>query len=255
MASKRLDILLVERGLAASREQAQAYILAGTVWTGERRLEKAGDKVKEDLPIEVRSKAPPFASRAGQKLEHGLDHFKVVPAGKVCLDVGASTGGFTDCLLKRGATHVFAVDVGYGQIDQKLREHPQVTNVERCNARYMTRAELVAKNPLAEEISLVAIDVSFISLTKIMPQLRQEFPDAKEWLILFKPQFEVGRENIGKGGVVRNPEAVTEALAAFQTFVENLGFRLAGPPESSPLTGKKSGNLEYLLSLNLGGST
>lgn len=251
MALKRLDILLFERGLCASREQAQGLILSGSVWSAGQRLDKAGVKVAEDLPLEIRSRTPAFASRGGQKLQAALDQFGVRTEGRVCLDVGASTGGFTDCLLKNGARHVFAVDVGYGQLDARLRDDPRVTPVEKTNARYLTLADLTVHHPLAAELSLVTMDVSFISLRKLIEPLAEAIPGLRDWVVLFKPQFEVGRESIGKGGVVKSEQAVRDALVSFRAFMESRGLVCRGGPESSPITGKKSGNLEYLIHYEL----
>lgn len=247
MALKRLDVLLCDLGLCESREQAQRLILAGCVWTGQQRLDKPGVKIKEETPIEVRNRTPEFASRGGEKIVHALEHFKIPVQGRVCIDVGASTGGFTDCLLKRGAEHVFAVDVGYGQLDAKLRADARVTNLERTNARFLTRAELIAKDPRAERLDLFVTDVSFISLRKIIEPLRAELSSITDWVLLFKPQFEVGREFVGKGGLVRDAEAVRAALEDFDRFMVQLGFTSGGPTELSPIAGKKSGNLEYLV--------
>jgi 23S rRNA (cytidine1920-2'-O)/16S rRNA (cytidine1409-2'-O)-methyltransferase len=247
MKGIRLDVLVFRKGLAQSREQAQAFILAGEVWRGEERLDKPGHKVDPDDPIEVRSRTPAFASRGGHKLAHALEHFRVPVAGRVAMDVGASTGGFADCLLKAGARHVFCVDVGYGQLEQRLREDARVTNVEKTNARYLIREALVKRNELAEAISLVTIDVSFISLKTVVPPLAREFPAARDWILLFKPQFEVGRRYIGKGGLVSDETRVGETLVEFHKVLLNAGLRLKGTPESSPLPGKKSGNVEYLI--------
>lgn len=248
MQSKRLDLLLVDQGHCATREQAQRMILAGEVWNAKgQRLEKPGDKVPIEIQIEIRSRTAPFASRAGHKLEFALERFGVNPNGLVCLDVGASTGGFTDCLLKRGAAHVFSVDVGYGQIDVHLRNHSKVTVLEKCNARYLTLEQLLAQNAIASFIQLIVVDVSFISLSKIVEPLSKEFASCKNWVLLFKPQFEVGQKHLAKGGVVKSPQAVEEELRKFDTLMQSLHFQRKGIPESSPLTGKKSGNLEYLL--------
>ena len=247
MAKKRLDVLLVERGLCTSREQAQALILAGEVWTAESRLEKAGVKFDEALPLEVRTRTLPFVSRAGFKLQHALDTFQVSVTDRVCIDVGASTGGFTDCLLQRGARHVFAIDVGYGQLDSKLRRDPRVSSLEKVNARNLSKADLVAASPLAQEISFACIDVSFISLFKVIAPLRRQFPDLRDWVLLFKPQFEVGPEHVGKGGLVKDQNAIAIAVDEFHTFMTEQGLTRQGGPESSPIAGKKSGNVELLL--------
>lgn len=254
MTKERLDILLVEKGLCATREKAQACIMAGEVWSEGQRLEKPGVKIPRDTPLEIRGRQEKFVSRAGEKLEHALVEFGIDVTDRVCLDVGASTGGFTDCLLQRGALHVFAVDVGYGQLDSKLRQDARVTNVEKTNARNLTPETLLALNPRAKEISVIVMDVSFISLAKVIEPLKRAFGFVPLWIFLFKPQFEVGREQVGKGGVVRSEAAVTGALQEFQAFMNGLGFRMRSGPESSPLTGKKSGNLEYLLAYENSGS-
>ena len=247
MALKRLDALLCDLGLCKSREQAQGHILAGEVWSQEQRLEKPGSRVDENLPLEIRARSTPFVSRAGQKLQHALSLFQISVTGRVCLDVGASTGGFTDCLLKQGARHVFAVDVGYGQLDVKLRSDARVTMVERVNARFLSDADLLEYSPLANEINFACMDLSFISLRKVIAPMLTRFPPILDWVLLFKPQFEVGREHIKKGGVVKDDAVVADALADFGAFMSSLGFILRAGPESSPLTGKKSGNLEYLV--------
>ncbi len=246
MNKTRLDVLLVERGLCKSREEAQALILAGEVWSAETRLEKAGTKVADDLPLEVRSRLSRFVSRSGEKLQHALTTFGIDVTDKVCLDVGASTGGFTDCVLQNGARHVFAVDVGYGQLDQKLRNDPRVTVMEKTNARFLTLETLRAANPLADQLEIVVFDVSFIGLAKVLVPLATNLP-APTWVALFKPQFEVGPENLGKGGVVKNPEATQAALKLLDEEAQKAGLRLVGGPESSPLPGKKSGNVEALV--------
>jgi 23S rRNA (cytidine1920-2'-O)/16S rRNA (cytidine1409-2'-O)-methyltransferase len=246
MNRTRLDVLLVERGLCKSREEAQGLILAGEVWSGEQRQEKVGTRVPSDLPLEIRSRLSRFVSRSGDKLQHALTAFSVDVAQKVCLDVGASTGGFTDCLLQNGAKHVFAVDVGYGQLDVNLRNDARVTVMEKTNARFLTREDLAAASPLAADIDVVVVDVSFISASKVMVPLAAAVP-ATTWVVLFKPQFEVGPENLGKGGVVKNPAAAEAALARLTDEVGAAGLRLAGGPESSPIPGKKSGNVETLV--------
>jgi 23S rRNA (cytidine1920-2'-O)/16S rRNA (cytidine1409-2'-O)-methyltransferase len=249
MESKRLDVLVFERGLAKSREEAQALILAGAIWSGEQRLDKAGQKVKVDISLEVRSRTPAFSSRAGHKLEHALVTFGIGVDQRYCADVGASTGGFTDCLLKRGAKGVVAIDVGYGQIDSKLRSDPRVVNLEKTNARYLEPATITSVRPdfPVGEVSLVVIDVSFISLHKVVPALVSTFSRASEWVFLFKPQFEVGREHLGKGGLVKDEAAVESALADFESAMAGLGLVRRAGPESSPLKGKKRGNVEILL--------
>jgi len=245
--SLRLDATLVERGLAQDTVEAQAFILAGEVWSQEKRMEKAGQLVRADVPLEVRSKNCPFVSRSGLKLRHALEHFRIPVKDRVVLDIGASTGGFTDCLLQNGASHVFAVDVGYGQLDASLRKEPRVTMMEKTNARHVTLADLVARNPLAEKIDLWVADVSFISLRTIVEALHRNVPTLRQGILLFKPQFEVDRKWIGKGGKVRDDAVVQAALEEFRKYLEALGGTLLGAPESSHLPGKKSGNLEYLV--------
>ncbi len=247
LQKERLDTLLTQRGLCASKEQAQRCILAGEVWLGANRLEKPGAKFQLDLPIELRSRAPRYVSRGGFKLEHALQKFQVCVKDRLCLDVGASTGGFTDCLLQHGARRVFAVDVGHGQLDQKLRNQTQVTVLEKVNARYLTLATLAAAHQDASAIDFVCMDASFISLKTLVPAVKIAAANAKDWVLLFKPQFEVGPENLGKGGVVRNPEATTQSLSAFDSFMIAHGFMRKNQPELCPLSGKKSGNTEILL--------
>lgn len=245
ISKKRLDLLLVERGLFASREKAQASILAGEVFDSKgNRLEKAGSLVAEDVLIDLKPRKSDFKSRAGHKLQHAIKVFNIGVAHRVCMDIGASTGGFTHCLLKEGACHVVAVDVGYGQLDSELRHHPQVTNLEKTNARYLKAKDIPE---WGSQIDLVVIDVSFISLIKIIEPLMNGFPRIKDWVLLFKPQFEVGPENLGRKGRVRSPEATQEAMKKFDDWMKFNGFQLLGEPEASPLPGKKSGNLEYLL--------
>jgi 23S rRNA (cytidine1920-2'-O)/16S rRNA (cytidine1409-2'-O)-methyltransferase len=244
---KRLDQWLVENGFFASRERAQASIIAGEIWQKGQRLEKAGSKVDESAPIEVRSRIPDFSSRAGHKLEKALDVFAVDVSGQVVMDIGASTGGFTDCLLKRGAERVIAVDVGYGQLDQKLRENPKVTNLERVNARYLTAAQIPIE--FKDRIDLVTMDVSFISSKLILSPIAKAFPLVKKFIVLFKPQFEVGKKFIGKGGLVKDEAAIETALQSYLTELSEEGFHLLSPVETSPISGKKSGNVERLLFL------
>jgi 23S rRNA (cytidine1920-2'-O)/16S rRNA (cytidine1409-2'-O)-methyltransferase len=199
----RLDQLLVERGLFPSREQARRAVMAGTVEVEGRRVDKPGTAVSGEARVAVLAPKEPFVSRAGRKLAHALDHFGVDPAARVCLDVGASTGGFTDCLLQRGAARVYAVDVGYGQLDLRLRNDPRVVVMERINARHL------APDALPEPCDLITIDVSFISLLKIVPALLPHLAPAGLLLPMIKPQFEAGRGAVGKGGILRD-EAVRE---------------------------------------------
>ena len=241
MKKVRLDKLLVDRALVPSRERARALILAGKVVVGEHAVDKAGAQVAEDAPVRLKGEDIPYVSRGGLKLEKGLDHFAVDPAGRVAVDVGASTGGFTDCLLQRGATKVFAVDVGYGQLAWSLREDPRVVNLERTNIRELT-AERLGERP-----SLAVIDASFISLDKVLPPtLALLAPDA-EVLALIKPQFEVGKGQVGKGGVVRDAEQHAAVVERIRTLAETLGCQVLGVTES-PILGPK-GNREFLIHL------
>lgn len=235
---ERADVLLVTRGLAVSREQARALILAGQVETAPgRRVEKAGDLLARDVPLTVLQPMP-YVSRGGLKLAHALDRFGVSPAGRRCLDVGSSTGGFTDCLLQRGAAAVVAVDVGEGQLDWRLRNDPRVTVREGVNAR-----DLLPEH-VGEPPSLAVADVAFISLVKVLPAIRACAPRA-ELVLLVKPQFEVGRERVGRGGVVRDPQAWRDALAGVARALVTLGCDVRGAC-ASPITGP-AGNHEFLL--------
>jgi 23S rRNA (cytidine1920-2'-O)/16S rRNA (cytidine1409-2'-O)-methyltransferase len=241
MAEKqRLDTMLVARGLAESRAKAQALSLAGQVWSGERRLDKPGQMLPADTPLECRGPAHPYVSRGGIKLAHGLDHFAIDPAGAVALDIGASTGGFTDVLLQRGARRVYAVDVGHGQLDWRLRQDPRVVVRERCNARYLGRAEI------PEPADLVVCDASFIGLTTVLPAaLDLAAPDAA-LVALVKPQFEVGKGRVGKGGVVRDPALHREVCDRIVAWLGTQpGWTVLGVTPS-PIRGPE-GNVEFLL--------
>lgn len=242
----RLDKLLVDRGLAASRERAQALIIAGKVLVDDQKLEKAGAQVIEDCTIRLLGEDLKFVSRGGLKLEHALEHWKIEAQDKVCLDVGASTGGFTDCLLQRGAASVVAVDTGYGQMDFKLRQDARVRLLEKTNARYLTR------DALAKTVDLIVMDVSFISATLVLPAvIEAAFPDLTEQrsgrqiVVLVKPQFEAGRENVGKGGIVRNEAAQLGAVEKVRAALRNLGAKETDSIES-PILGAE-GNREFLL--------
>ena len=236
----RLDQLLVTRGLAQSRTQAQALILAGRVAVAGGSAAKAGTLVPEDAAITLKE-APRFVSRGGEKLAAALDHFGVSPAGKVALDAGASTGGFTQVLLLGGAAKVYAVDVGYGQLDQSLRRDPRVNSLERQNLR------LLPREAVPEPIDLITLDLSFISLTLVLPQLREFLRPGGEVLAMVKPQFEVGKGKVGKGGVVRDPKLQQGAVAKVAAAAAALGFQVS-PAFPSPLKGPK-GNQEYFLYL------
>ncbi len=233
----RIDQLLVERGLAPSREKAKALILAGHVFVNGQKVDKPGHAVAGDREVRVVQPLP-YVSRAGQKLEHALHCFAIAVEGKVCLDIGASTGGFTDCLLQRGAARVHAVDVGAGQIAWKLRTDPRVILHENLNARYLTLEEI------GEKVDLAVCDVSFISVTLILPALPPLLNDRAEIVILVKPQFELARKQVGKGGIVRDPALHRAACARVEAVVKGLGFRTA--LVESPILGAE-GNREFLL--------
>ncbi|MGH6947505.1 MAG: TlyA family RNA methyltransferase [Kiloniellales bacterium] len=241
---QRADLLLVERGLAESRSQAQAIILAGRAFSGERRVAKAGDLLPLEIPLEVRGAAHPWVSRGGLKLEKGLDHFGLDPAGLACLDIGASTGGFTDVLLARGAARVYAVDVGHGQLAWKLRQDPHVVVLERCNARYLTPEQV------PEPVQALVCDASFISLTTLLPA-PLALATSGAWLVaLIKPQFEVGKGRVGKGGVVRDSALHAEVCGRIEAFLnQQPGWRVLGVTES-PILGPQ-GNQEFLIAARL----
>jgi len=241
---KRLDQLLMEREFFESRTKAQAAIMAGLVYIGEQKVDKAGTLVPPDCIIEVRGQVHPYVSRGGLKLAKALDEFKVDPKDKVCLDVGASTGGFTDCLLQRGATKVYAVDVGYGQLAWKLRSDPRVVVIERCNARNL---QLKDFDPCPLTLDLAVIDVSFISLTKILPAVYNLLGEKGEVVALIKPQFEAGRGDVGKGGVVRSAVVREKVVEKIKNEAQALGYEVRGVIES-PITGA-DGNVEFLIYL------
>ncbi len=237
---ERADRLLVARDLAESRARAQALILAGVVFSGETRIDKAGQLLAEDAPLEVRGRDHPWVSRGGLKLIHGLDHFAIDPTGLTCLDLGASTGGFTDVLLDRGAAKVTAVDVGHGQLAWKLRNDPRVTVLERTNARYLTTAEV------PEPVELIVCDVSFIGLETLLPAPLALAAAGARLVALIKPQFEVGKGQVGKGGVVRDPELHAAVCARIEAWLgAQEGWRVLGVTES-PILGPE-GNKEFLI--------
>jgi 23S rRNA (cytidine1920-2'-O)/16S rRNA (cytidine1409-2'-O)-methyltransferase len=250
----RLDRLLVDRGLVPSRERGQALILAGRVLVDEQKVEKAGAAVADDAAVRILGDDLPYVSRGGLKLEQALRHWQVDVTGKVCMDVGASTGGFTDCLLQKGATKVIAVDTGYGQMDLKLRSDSRVRLLEKTNARYLTPEQLWPGNSPREPISLLATDVSFISATLVLPAViacvRASGTPQFEAVILVKPQFEVGRELVGKGGIVRDPEAQQAAVRKVTAAVEALGGNDIEWTDS-PILGAE-GNREFLLHAHFG---
>lgn len=244
--SERADLLLVRKGLAPSREKAQALILAGVVYAGERRIEKAGQKVDEGTPLEIRGPACPYVSRGGLKLEAALDALSLPVEGLVCADVGASTGGFTHCLLLRGARRVYAVDVGKGQLHESLRRDRRVFSREGVNARYLP------EDFFPEPVDLVVVDASFISLRLLLPAVRRAAPSAAV-LALVKPQFEAGRRAVGKGGVVRDDAVRWGAVQSVVEAAQALGYTVRAVVES-PVKGPK-GNVEIFLFLNAGTSS
>jgi 23S rRNA (cytidine1920-2'-O)/16S rRNA (cytidine1409-2'-O)-methyltransferase len=233
----RIDKLLLDRGLAPSRERAQALVLAGKVMVNQQKVEKPGTPVAADAEIRLLGDDQRYVSRGGIKLEAALHHWKVDVKGKVCMDVGASTGGFTDCLLQHGAARVIAIDTGYGQIAASLRTDPRVCLLERTNARYLTEEQI-------EETAFVAMDVSFISATLVLPAIVQA-AHPTELVVLVKPQFEVGREKVGKGGIVREPEAQLAAVEKVKHAIAELGGHDTEFIES-PILGAE-GNREFLL--------
>jgi len=235
----RADVLLTKRGLVPSRARAQALILGGKVFTGGRRVEKSGETLDVDAPLEVREPDHPYVSRGGVKLEGALEAFDYDPARKIAGDFGASTGGFTDCLLQRGVTKVFAIDVGYGQLHNKLRQDDRVIVMERTNARHLKAGDL------PEALDLVVIDASFIGLEKLLPAARALLNAGGDVLALVKPQFQVGQEKVGKGGVVRDPELRREAVATLVADAGKLGFELVAEADSV-ITGPK-GNQETFI--------
>ncbi len=239
MSKPRADQLLVDRGLAESRAKAQALILAGLVFSGERKIEKAGQALLADAPLQVRGREHPWVSRGGIKLAHALDHFEWDVTGAVALDVGSSTGGFTDVLLQRGAGKVFAVDVGTNQLAWKLRNDPRVVVHEQTNARYLT-ADIVT-----EPVDIIVCDASFISLAKVLDTALGFARPGGRLVALVKPQFEAERTEIGKGGVVRDPDVHVRVSNAAKSWVESRGWNVVGLVES-PITGPE-GNKEFLL--------
>ena len=244
MKKIRLDQLLVDKGLAQSRERAKITIMEGSVFVDGQRVDKPGTAVDPEKPIEVRGEQLAFVSRGGKKLEKALKVFPVDPAGKLCIDCGASTGGFTDVLLQNGAKKVYAVDVGYGQLAWKLRTDERVVNMERTNLRYVTREQI------PEPLDLAVMDVSFISIRLVLPAVRELLRPDGEVVCLIKPQFEAGREHVGKKGVVRDASVHLAVLEQFIAFFPTAGFTLMGL-DYSPIRGPE-GNIEYLAWLKKG---
>ena len=240
---KRLDVLLTERGHADTRTKAQAIIMSGLVYVDGQKADKPGVSYLETVDIEVRNGSCPYVSRGGLKLEKALRDFGVKPEGYVCSDSGASTGGFTDCLLQQGASKVFAIDVGYGQLDWKIRSDPRVVVMERTNVRYVTPEQL------GEPLDLSVIDVSFISLKIVLPVIKTFLKPTGQVLCLIKPQFEAGKDKVGKKGVVRDPETHKEVLDSFVELANSLEFKILGLT-FSPVKGPE-GNIEFLGHLTL----
>lgn len=241
MAKERLDKVMVSRGLVASRERARALILAGQVVVEDHRIDKAGTQIEIDAEIRLKGEDLPYVSRGGLKLERALDEFNIVVTERITLDVGASTGGFTDCLLQRGAKKVFAVDVGYGQLAWSLREDSRVVNLERCNIRHLE------KDRLTEIPDLAVIDASFISLRKVLPPTLALCSENAEVVALIKPQFEVGKQYVGKGGVVKDEKLHSQVVESISRLAVDLACDVLGVVDS-PILGQK-GNREFLIHL------
>lgn len=238
---ERLDVLLVKRNLAESREKAKAIIMSGNVFVEGQREDKAGSSFPEEVQIEVKGHTLPYVSRGGLKLEKALANFDVTVEGKVCSDVGSSTGGFTDCMLQNGAVKVFAIDVGRGQLDWKLRQDDRVVCMEKTNIRYVTPEDI------GEPVDFSSIDVSFISLTKVLEPIRNYLTADGEIVALIKPQFEAGREKVGKKGVVRERSTHHEVIEKVASYANSIGFGILNI-DFSPIKGPE-GNIEYLIHL------
>ncbi|MDD6790503.1 MAG: TlyA family RNA methyltransferase [Lachnospira sp.] len=239
MSRKRLDVILTERGLFPSREKAKAVIMAGEVYVNGQKEDKAGTPVAEDAQIEVRQKKPlAYVSRGGLKLEKAMHSFDVSLAGRVCMDIGASTGGFTDCMLQNGAAKVYSVDVGHGQLDWKLRSDERVVVMERTNIRYLKPEDI------ADKIGFASVDVSFISLSKVLGPVKQLLEPGAQMVCLIKPQFEAGREKVGKHGVVRDRSVHVDVIRQVLSFAASIGFLVVNLTYS-PIKGPE-GNIEYL---------
>ena len=236
---ERLDVLLVNRGLAASREKAKTMIMEGNVFVNNNREDKAGSTFPDDCKIEIHGKTLQYVSRGGLKLEKAMKHFGITLDGKICMDIGASTGGFTDCMLQNGAVKVYAVDVGYGQFAWKLRQDERVVCMEKTNIRYVT------PDDIADALDFASVDVSFISLTKVLVPARALLKDAGQMVCLIKPQFEAGREKVGKKGVVRDKKVHEEVIEKVIGFALENGFSIHNL-EYSPIKGPE-GNIEYLV--------
>ena len=242
MAKQRIDVLLVEQGFFPSREKARAAIMAGQVLADRQRVDKAGTKVEDGVNIEIKGDVMPYVSRGGLKLEKAMKLFSFDLAGTTCMDIGASTGGFTDCMLQHGASRVYAVDVGYGQLDWKLRNDPRVVVMERTNIRHVTAEDI------GEPMDFISIDVSFISLKLVLPVAKSLLHPQGKLIALIKPQFEAGRQQVGKNGVVRDAAIHTQVIEKVVDFAQELGLTPEGL-SFSPIRGPK-GNVEFLLSLS-----
>lgn len=236
---ERLDVLLVNRGLAPSREKAKTMIMEGNVFVNNNREDKAGSTFSEDCQIEVRGKTLQYVSRGGLKLEKAMTHFGITLEGKICMDIGASTGGFTDCMLQNGASKVYAVDVGYGQFAWKLRQDERVVCMEKTNIRYVTPEQI------GDALDFASVDVSFISLTKVLGPAKELLKEDGQMVCLIKPQFEAGREKVGKKGVVRDKSVHEEVIEKVISFALETGFSIYNL-EYSPIKGPE-GNIEYLV--------
>ena len=246
MPKKRVDQLLVDRGLAESRSRAQAYIMAGNVFSGEEKIAKPGQQIAEDKPLEVRGKEHPWVSRGGLKLVKGIEEFDISPEGKTVIDVGASTGGFTDVCLTHGAKKVYAVDVGHGQLAWKLRNDERVVVLEKTNARYLTREQI------PDPVDLIVCDASFIGLEVVLPAALALAAPGAHLIALIKPQFEVGKGRVGKGGVVREPELHQEVCDKIENWLKDLpGWTVLGITQS-PIKGPE-GNIEFLIAARYDG--
>lgn len=236
---ERLDVLLVNRGLAPSREKAKTMIMAGNVFVNNNREDKAGSTFPDDCQIEIHGKTLQYVSRGGLKLEKAMTHFGITLEGKICMDIGASTGGFTDCMLQNGASKVYAVDVGYGQFAWKLRQDERVVCMEKTNIRYVTPEQI------GDALDFASVDVSFISLTKVLEPARALLREHGQMVCLIKPQFEAGREKVGKKGVVRDKNVHEEVIEKVISYAMEIGFSIHNL-EYSPIKGPE-GNIEYLV--------
>ena len=245
MPKQRLDVYLTENGIAETREKAKAYIMSGIIFVNNQKEDKAGAMVKEGDVVEMRGKQMPYVSRGGYKLEKAVESFSIDLNGLVCMDVGASTGGFTDCMLQNGAVKVYSVDVGYGQLAWKLRCDERVVNLERTNARYLSC------NNVPEKIDFSSVDVSFISLKLVLPVIKELLSENGHIMCLIKPQFEAGREKVGKKGVVRDPAVHEEVVSCIYKFCKEVGLAPKGL-DFSPIKGPE-GNIEYLIYLEKNG--